>query len=214
MPQPGSHKYDVKRTRLRADRERQGVPDDQADEAANEELQQDDAPAELAPTSLSKGTRSMDDPLPENVIELRSAAFTDHTLIPNRFAHDGDNASPPLQWTPPPEGTQELVLVCEDKDAPDGTFVHWVATGISPDVNELPEGKLPDGVTQGRNSWGGTGWDGPAPPVGDDPHRYFFRLYAVDEPLGLGADATAEQVHDAVRGHKLAAATLVGLFGR
>lgn len=217
MPQFDSHAPDVKRSHLRADRERRGVPHVQADQAATARSQPDTPPEpelERAPTSLSKGSRSLDDQLPPNIIELRSAAFTDHTLIPDRFAHNGPNASPPLQWSPPPEGTQELVLVCEDKDAPSGNFVHWVATGIAPEVDEIPEGALPDGVTQGRNSWGGTGWDGPAPPIGDDPHRYIFRLYAVDEPLGLGPDATAEQVHKAVRGHKLASGTLVGLFAR
>jgi Raf kinase inhibitor-like YbhB/YbcL family protein len=147
-------------------------------------------------------------------IELRSTAFNDHTLIPNRFSYEGGNVSPPLEWGGIPEGARELVLLCEDPDAPSGTFTHWVVTNISPSATAVAEGGLPDGGVLGRNGFGGRGWGGPRPPVGDDPHRYFFRLYAADAPLKLGEGATAEQVHDKLDGHALAQGTLVGLFGR
>jgi Raf kinase inhibitor-like YbhB/YbcL family protein len=147
-------------------------------------------------------------------IELRSAAFTDHTLIPNRYSYDGGNLSPPLEWGEIPAGTAELALLCEDPDAPRGTFTHWVVTNISPGTAGAAEGALPEGGTPGHNGFGQAGWGGPRPPVGDKPHRYFFRLYAADKPLGLGQGATAEQVHAALDRHTLAQGTLVGLFGR
>jgi Raf kinase inhibitor-like YbhB/YbcL family protein len=147
-------------------------------------------------------------------IELRSAAFNDHTLIPDRYSYEGGNISPPLEWGAIPEGTAELVLLCEDPDAPSGTFTHWVVTNIAPSATGVAEGELPEGATPGRNGFGKVGWGGPSPPVGDDPHRYFFRLCAADKPLGLGEGSSAEQVHAALEGHLIARGTLVGLFGR
>jgi Raf kinase inhibitor-like YbhB/YbcL family protein len=147
-------------------------------------------------------------------IELRSAAFSDHTLIPDRYSYEGGNVSPPLEWGGIPDGTSELVLLCEDPDAPSGTFTHWVVTNISPATTGVAEGALPEGGTAGQNGFRQSGWGGPRPPVGDKQHRYFFRLYAADKPLGLGRGSTAEQVHAALAGHTLADGTLVGLFGR
>jgi Raf kinase inhibitor-like YbhB/YbcL family protein len=154
----------------------------------------------------------MSDPVGE--IELRSTAFNDHTPLPGRFSYDGGNVSPPLQWSGIPDGTEELVLLCEDPDAPRGTFTHWVVTNISPTTTGVAEGALPEGGRLGRNGFGQQGWGGPRPPVGDQPHRYFFRLYAADTSLALGESATAEQVHAALEGHTIARGTLVGLFGR
>jgi Raf kinase inhibitor-like YbhB/YbcL family protein len=147
-------------------------------------------------------------------IEVRSAAFSDHALIPNRYSYEGGNVSPPLEWGGIPAETSELVLLCEDPDAPSGTFTHWVVTNISPATTGVAEDALPEGGRPGRNGFGQSGWGGPRPPVGDDPHRYFFRLCAADTPLGLGEGATSEQVHAALDGHTLAHGTLVGLFGR
>jgi Raf kinase inhibitor-like YbhB/YbcL family protein len=147
-------------------------------------------------------------------VELRSAAFNDHTLIPSRISYDGGNVSPPLEWGGIPDGTEGLALLCEDPDAPAGTFTHWVVTNISPASTGVAEGAVPEGGTEGRNGFGELGWGGPRPPVGDDPHRYFFRVYAADAPLGLGGGASSEQVHAALDGHTLARGTLVGLFGR
>ncbi len=147
-------------------------------------------------------------------IELHSAAFNDHTLIPDRYSYEGGNVSPPLDWRGIPDGTAELLLLCEDPDAPRRAFTHWVVTNISPGTTGVAEGALPEGGTPGRNGFGKLGWGGPRPPVGDPPHRYFFRLYAADKPLDLGVGATAEEVHAALDGHTLARGTLVGLFGR
>ncbi|MFE2755714.1 YbhB/YbcL family Raf kinase inhibitor-like protein [Actinosynnema sp. NPDC059335] len=147
-------------------------------------------------------------------LHVRSPAFSGHTLIPDRYSHDGGNTSPPLEWDAPPAGTAELALVCEDPDAPGGTFAHWVVTGIPADVTSVEEGAAPPGSVEGRNGFGEPGWGGPRPPVGDDPHRYFFRVYAVDRPLGLGEGVTADDVRGSIEGRVLAHGTLVGLFGR
>ncbi|TNM32336.1 YbhB/YbcL family Raf kinase inhibitor-like protein [Streptomyces sedi] len=147
-------------------------------------------------------------------IELHSTAFNDRTPIPGRYALDGENVSPPLIWSTPPRGTTELVLLCEDPDAPSGTFVHWLVTGIDPDSGGVAEGDVPDGGTAHRNDFGDRGWDGPQPPVGDRPHRYRFRLYAVPEPVPLPEAATAEQVHRTMSQHGLASGLLTGLHQR
>jgi Raf kinase inhibitor-like YbhB/YbcL family protein len=225
MPDPGSHKYDIQRTRLRDEYDAGEAPDQNADRAANAELQRDNPPRPLGDPEraagpqgtrgTSQGSPGIDDP-PRPLsgeVELRSSAFNDHTLIPDRYSKGGDNISPPLEWGGIPDGTRELALLCEDPDAPGGTFVHWVVTGISPNSTGVREGESPAG-TIGRNGFDELGWGGPQPPVGDDPHRYFFRLYALDQPLGLAEAPGAEQVHKTMEGHVLARGTHVGLFGR
>ena len=147
-------------------------------------------------------------------IELRSAAFSDHTIIPERYSRDGGNTSPPLSWSHVPAGAAELALICEDPDAPGGTFVHWVVAGISPEDTGIAEDGLPDTAVVGRNDFDDLGWGGPQPPIGDDAHRYFFHLYAADRPLGLADGASADDLRAAIEGHQLAHGTLVGLFGR
>src|SRR5947209_7417856 len=142
MPQPGSHRYEIKRTRLRGEYDDHGVPDQHADRAANEELQRDNPPRPIGDPQRAAGpygrrdtsrdAPGIDDP-PRPLageLELRSAAFNDHTVIPDRYSYEGRNISPPLEWHGVPDGTQELVLLCEDPDAPSGTFTHWAVTGI------------------------------------------------------------------------------------
>lgn len=214
MPDPGSHAYDVRRTRLRAEYDDHGVPDRHADRAANEELQRDHPPrpvGERAAGPPGGGTNSEED---AGGVRLRSTAFSGHTMIPDRYSRDGGDTSPPLEWPEVPAGTEELVLLCEDPDAPGGTFTHWIVTGIPAGTTAIPEGGVPDGAVVGRNDYGDLGWGGPRPPVGDEPHRYFFRLYAVDRPLGLGEGVTADDLRAALAGRVLAHGTLVGLFGR
>jgi Raf kinase inhibitor-like YbhB/YbcL family protein len=225
MPNPGTHHYDVERSRLRNRYEQHGVPDQHADRAANKQLERDNPPQPQGwrtagppgNTGISRGDPSIDEPQPPpegGGIELRSAAFNDHTLIPDRYSAEGDNISPPLEWSQPPDGTEELALVCEDPDAPGGTFVHWVLSGIPAGSRGMEQGTVPDGAVAGRNDFGELGWGGPRPPVGDDSHRYFFRLYAADRPLGLREGATAADLRSALDGHELALGNLVGLFGR
>ncbi|MFF9817287.1 YbhB/YbcL family Raf kinase inhibitor-like protein [Streptomyces sp. NPDC014006] len=147
-------------------------------------------------------------------IELRSSAFNDHAVIPRRYALEGENVSPPLAWSGVPDGTVELVLLCEDPDAPSGTFVHWVVVGADPGSTGAETGSGPPGGTELVNGYGRHGWGGPHPPPGDEAHRYFFRLYALGEPCALPDAPSAEQVHEAVEKQQLASGTLVGLYQR
>ena len=151
-------------------------------------------------------------------LNLKSSAFSDGFPIPVDYTGDGANASPPLAWSDPPAGTQSFALVCDDPDAPHGTFTHWVlynlpaaARELSPDVR--PDFTLSNGARQGMNDFGRIGYGGPAPPPGP-AHRYFFKLYALDGVLGLAPGATKQQLLDAMQGRQLAEGRLVGAYGR
>ena len=147
-------------------------------------------------------------------IELRSPSFGDHQPIPARHAKDHENLSPPLEWSGVPEEAAELAVLCEDPDAPRGTFVHWVLAGLQPTAPGLAEGEHPAGAVEGRNDFGEEGYGGPLPPVGDPPHRYFFRVYAASAPLGLTGAPSAEELRRALEGKELASGTLVGTYQR
>ncbi|MGW2561523.1 YbhB/YbcL family Raf kinase inhibitor-like protein [Streptomyces sp. NPDC001514] len=147
-------------------------------------------------------------------IQLTSAAFDDHAAIPRRHSGEGDDVSPPLAWSAVPDGTSELVLLCEDPDAPSGTFLHWLVTGIDPGSTGALEGEPPPGGQEWPNGFGRVGWGGPMPPPGHGAHRYFFRLWAVSESLPVHGRPTADAVHRAVKGRELASGTLVGTYQR
>ncbi|MFI5315562.1 MAG: YbhB/YbcL family Raf kinase inhibitor-like protein [Myxococcota bacterium] len=150
---------------------------------------------------------------------LRSPAFADHAAIPARFSCEGDGASPPLEWSAPPAGTQSLALVVSDPDAPDPaapkrTWVHWLVYDLPAETRSLAEGvarrDLPPGTRDGKNDWNRTGWGGPCPPIGR--HRYFFELYALDQSLGDRGGLTKSELEKAIEGHVLARAELVGTY--
>jgi len=143
-------------------------------------------------------------------MRLSSPAFGPGDPIPSRFACDGADVSPALDIADIPEGTACLALVMDDPDAPIGTWDHWVAYDI-PVATAVPEGAKTLG-TAGRNSWRKTGYGGPCPPFGE--HRYFFKVYALDRPLGLPAGASKKQVLEALKGRVLAEATLMGRYTR
>jgi Raf kinase inhibitor-like YbhB/YbcL family protein len=147
-------------------------------------------------------------------IELRSPAFSDHATIPDRHTKAGEDVSPPLEWSGVPDGAAELAVLCEDPDAPGRPFVHWVLSGLDPSLGGLAEGEVPPGAVEGVNDFGRTGYGGPGPPVGDPPHRYFFRIYAASEPLGLSSGATAEDLRRALERRQLARGTIVGTYQR
>ncbi len=176
------------------------------------------------------------DPLPaedpaRQTIQLRSPAFAEGGMIPKAFACDGADRSPPLEWSGVPVKAQSLVLICDDPDAPMGTWSHWVVFNLAPGVRALNEGippeetiapavfetpesaagKLP-GARQGTNDFGKIGYGGPCPPGGT--HRYFFRLYALDIQLELGTSANRSQVLNAIKGHILAEGRLMGKYKR
>lgn len=149
---------------------------------------------------------------------LESSAFRAGGPIPARNSCDDQDLSPPLLWSAPPTGTRSLALICDDPDAPAGTWVHWVLHDIPAERRELAEGvpalaELPDGARQGLNDFKKTGYGGPCPPRGK-AHRYSFRLYALDAPLGLGPGTRKPDLEKAMRGHVLAESELVGTYRR
>jgi Raf kinase inhibitor-like YbhB/YbcL family protein len=146
---------------------------------------------------------------------LTSSAFDDGQPIPRDHTGDGADESPPLSWVNTPQGTVELALICEDPDAPNGDFVHWVVYGMPAGITALKRGVSPQepGFTQGRNDFGRVGYRGPAPPPGK-VHHYHFRLMALDQATGLGPNADKRALRDAVRGHILAEAKLTGTYQR
>jgi Raf kinase inhibitor-like YbhB/YbcL family protein len=147
-------------------------------------------------------------------IELRSPSFGDHHPIPARHAKDHDNLSPALEWSGVPEEAAELAVLCQDPDAPSGTFTHWVLAGLQPTATGLAEGEHPAAVVEGRNDFGEEGYGGPMPPVGHGAHRYLFRIYAASAPLGLTGSPSAEDLRRALDGKELASGTLVGTYQR
>ncbi len=149
--------------------------------------------------------------------ELTSTAFAAGQPIPRQYTCDGENVSPPLQWSDPPQGTQSLALNCDDPDAPAGTWVHWVLYNLPAKTRTLAEAipataDLPDGSRHGKNGWGRLGYGGPCPPSGT--HRYFFKLYALDTVLGLASGADKNQLLQAMQGHILAQTELMGTYKR
>jgi len=151
-------------------------------------------------------------------IQVSSPAFAEGDRIPVKHTADGDDVSPELRWSGAPPNTKSFALVCEDPDAPRGNWTHWVLFNIPADKTSYAEGvpaekELPDGARQGKNDFGKIGYGGPSPPKGK-PHRYFFKLYALDTKLDLPAGATRQQVLDAIKGHVLAEGQLMGLYGR
>ncbi len=148
-------------------------------------------------------------------LTLRSPAFEPETPIPARFDHERGDLSPALAWDGVPGGTAGLVLLVDDPDAPvPGGFVHWVLYNLDPARQGVAEGEVPAEATAGANGFGQPGYLGPAPPPGDDPHHYVFRLLAVDEPVSLTGLPSYQDVETAVTGHILGEARLIGTYQR
>ena len=150
-------------------------------------------------------------------VKLTSTSFEDGGMIPPRHTCAGENVSPPLAWGDVPATAAALALICDDPDAPMGTWVHWVLYDLPPDITELTEGVptqevLDSGARQGQNGSRGIGYTGPCPPSGT--HRYYFKLYALDQKVGLSPGATKSQLLAAMEGHILAEAQLMGRYKR
>ena len=150
-------------------------------------------------------------------INITSTAFEEGGMIPAKYTCDQEDVSPQLVWDSVPEGTKSLALICDDPDAPMGTWVHWVLFNIPAGVSELPENIPPErvldnGSRQGTNDFGRIGYGGPCPPGGT--HRYYFKLYALDEPVDLPPGATKAQLLQAISGHVLAEGVLMGTYQR
>jgi Raf kinase inhibitor-like YbhB/YbcL family protein len=144
--------------------------------------------------------------------QLTSIAFNEGQSIPRKYSCEGDNVSPPLDWSAPPEGTRSLALIVHDPDAPIGDFTHWVAWNIDPLDGGLEEGAHPQ--AEGTSGFGENGYGGPCPPPGDGAHRYQHELFALDTELDLEPESSREQLEDAMEGHVLGGAELVGTYER
>lgn len=148
---------------------------------------------------------------------LTSPAFADEGPIPTRYCCDGADVSPPLEWSDVPEGTQSLVLIVDDPDAPDPaapktTWVHWLLYNLPPERTGLAEAaaSLPPGTGVGLNDWKRADYGGPCPPIGR--HRYFFKLYALDSVLGDLGTPRKKELEAAIEGHIIAQAQYLGTY--
>jgi len=156
------------------------------------------------------------------MFRLTSPAFKHGETIPKAYTCEGKDASPELNWSGAPPGTKSFALIMDDPDAPVGLWVHWVLYDIPADLRGLPEnlpktkrapGGAKHGASWGVDSFSRTGYGGPCPPPGK-PHRYVFKLFALDKPLGLPPGATASEAAKAMEGHVLGRAELIGLYER
>ena len=164
-----------------------------------------------APAVTAEGVSTM-------TIQLTSTAFTEGASIPKKYTCDAEDASPALAWSGVPQGAKSLALIMDDPDAPAGTWVHWVIYNIPTTLTGLLEGVAKTATVQGtgvqgKNGSGKPGYAGPCPPRGK-PHRYFFKLYALDTVLNLQPLARKADLEAAMRGHILAQGQLMGTYGR
>jgi Raf kinase inhibitor-like YbhB/YbcL family protein len=182
----------------------------------------DDTPtSDEAANSETNDPNDPDDPNDgeeEMSFRVESSAFAHEESIPKKYTCEGADVSPALSWSDAPENTKSFALIVDDPDAPDPknpktTWVHWVLYDIPASATSLPENvsQLPSGTQQGVNDWKKTGYGGPCPPVGR--HRYFFKLYALDKTFaGELGKPTKQQLVDAIEGHVLKQATLIGTY--
>jgi len=150
-------------------------------------------------------------------LAIHSPAFEPGGAIPTRYTCEGDDTSPELRFSGVPTDAKSLALIVQDPDAPDPrapkmTYVHWVLYDLPPDSSGLPEGAraLPPGAREGTNDWKRTGYGGPCPPIGR--HRYYFRLFALDAALGDLGKPTRARLEQAMQGHVLETAELMGTY--
>lgn len=145
-------------------------------------------------------------------MRVQSPSFEQNGPIPKKFTCDGENVNPKLVISGLPEKAASLALIMDDPDAPFGDWVHWVVWNIPAALAEIAENSLPAGAVQGVTSFGKPGYGGPCPPSGQ--HRYFFKVYALDDTLELPEDTTADELERAMEGHILDKAGLLGIYGR
>ena len=149
---------------------------------------------------------------PMTAMKITTKSFRGTHPIPERFTADGENINPDLGIRGVPAGTRSLALIMDDPDAPMGAWNHWLVWNIRPDTAAIEEDSVPRGAVVGRNDAGTAGYVGPSPPSGT--HRYYFRLYALDTQLDLPAGSRRAELDDAMRGHIISRAELLGRYAR
>ncbi|HXU77132.1 MAG TPA: YbhB/YbcL family Raf kinase inhibitor-like protein [Methylomirabilota bacterium] len=145
-------------------------------------------------------------------MKITSPVFKDGEKIPKEYTREGQDKSPPLHLEEVPERAKSLAVIVEDPDAPKGTFIHWLVFNIDPRTRDIREGGAPVMSTQGSNDWGEVQYGGPRPPSGE--HRYFFKAVALDAFLPLARGASREALEQAMRGHVVEEAALMGRYAR
>lgn len=145
-------------------------------------------------------------------MKLSSSAFENKQKIPSIHTCDGANTNPPLEIADVPQGAETLTLIVDDQDAPVGDWVHWLVWNINPETKAVINGSVPSGATEGINDFGKKGYGGPCPPSGS--HRYQFKLYAIDMELHFSSYAKKMEIEQAMHGHILDEAMLIGLYSR
>jgi Raf kinase inhibitor-like YbhB/YbcL family protein len=150
-------------------------------------------------------------------MKIASSAFQNNGAIPRKYTCDGDDVSPPIEWSEVPANARTVALICDDPDAPKHDFVHWVLFNVAPNAGAVPEhvprrAELADGACQGTNDFGKVGYGGPCPPSGT--HHYRFTLYAVDTELRVNPSARKEAVLAAMQGHVIESAQLTATYQR
>jgi Raf kinase inhibitor-like YbhB/YbcL family protein len=150
-------------------------------------------------------------------MEITSSAFEEGQMIPKKYTCDDVDISPPIKLANVPEGAKTIALICDDPDAPVGTWVHWVLFNLPANITELPEKVPPDevlsnGAKQGTSDFGRIGYGGPCPPSGT--HRYYFKVYSLDKELDLKPGATKAELLKAMEGHIVAEGQLMGKYKR
>ncbi len=145
-------------------------------------------------------------------MKIASNVFKHNELIPSKYPCDGENINPPLKFFDVSENAQNLVLIMDDPDASQGTWVHWTVWNIDPETKEIKENNVPSEAIEGITGFGRSGYGGPCPPSGI--HRYFFKLYALDTKFDLTPDTDKSGLEKAMESHILAKAELIGLYSR
>jgi len=143
-------------------------------------------------------------------MKITSSAFQEGGDIPSKFSRDGGNVNPPLRIEGTPENAKSLVLIVDDPDAPVGLFTHWLVWNIDPKTTEIPEKSLPKGAVQGTNDYPNLGYGGPQPPSGT--HRYYFKIFALDQTLDLHSGAKRQELDKAMNGHIIAQGQSMGRY--
>ncbi len=150
-----------------------------------------------------------------NKLILKSSAFKDNEFIPAKYTCEGENVNPLFEIKGTPENTKSLVLIMDDPDATGGiTWDHWLLFNINSQTQYIEEGSISENTLQGKNGWGKNEYGGPCPPRGSKPHRYMFKLFALDTELNLSEGVTKSEIEKAMAGHILEQTALIGLYAR